>query len=138
MTGFLQWNVCSCKRTIIKTIATSLIAPAILEETFFRVLLLPHPSTNISLDSYIVWAGFSLFLFVIYHPLNALTFFPQGRETFFDPAFLCLAASLGIICTTTYWQTGSLWLPALIHWFSVNIWLLCFGGLTRLKTNGLV
>jgi predicted Abi (CAAX) family protease len=80
-----------------------------------------------------VWATLSLFLFVIYHPLNALTFFSQGRETFFDPIFLCLAAGLGIICTITYYQTGSLWLPVLIHWLVVVVWLLCFDGLTKLK-----
>lgn len=135
MTGFLRWDVCRSTRTIIKTVAIALIAPAILEEIFFRVWLLPYPHDNISTNSYIAWAVFSLLLFIIYHPLNALTFYPQGRKTFFNPVFLSLAASLGIICTITYWQTGSLWLPALIHWLAVVIWLLCFSGLTRLKID---
>ncbi|MBE9043679.1 CPBP family intramembrane metalloprotease [Pleurocapsales cyanobacterium LEGE 10410] len=138
MTGFLHWDVCQEKRTIVKTIATTLIAPAFLEETFFRALLLPYPSDKIALDSYIAWATFSLLLFIIYHPLNALTFFSQGRATFFNPVFLGLATSLGIICTTAYWQTGSLWLPVIIHWLTVVIWLLCFSGLTRLKINSLI
>jgi predicted Abi (CAAX) family protease len=133
VTSFLQWNPCTRLSTIVRIIITSLIAPACLEEILFRVWLLPDPGENISLITYIAWATLSLFLFVIYHPFNALTFFPQGRETFFDPVFLCLAAGLGIICTIAYYQTGSLWLPVLIHWLTVVIWLLCFDGLTKLK-----
>lgn len=133
VTSFLQWNLCTSLTTIARIIVTSLIAPAFLEEILFRVWLLPYPGDNISLHTYLTWGTLSLFLFVIYHPLNALTFFPQGRDTFFDPIFLCLAAGLGIICTIVYYQTGSLWLPVLIHWLTVVIWLVCFDGLTKLK-----
>ncbi|MEL6500374.1 MAG: CPBP family glutamic-type intramembrane protease, partial [Cyanobacteria bacterium J06623_1] len=101
--------------------------------------------------SYLLWSGFSLLLFVIYHPLNALTFFPQGKETFFDPIFLSLAGILGLTCAIAYQQTGSLWLPVAIHqrsqqapsfyggvicdWLAVVFWLLCFDGLHRLKMD---
>jgi predicted Abi (CAAX) family protease len=131
--GFLQWNLCRSLTTIVKITVTSFVAPALLEETVFRGLLLLNPGDAFLFSTYIFWAILSLFLFVVYHPLNALTFFPQGRKTFFDPIFLSLAAGLGIICTITYYQTGSLWFPVIVHWLTVVIWLLCFDGLTKLK-----
>ena len=72
---------------------------------------------------------------MIYHPVNALTFFPQGREIFFNPIFLSLATALGIACTVTYWQTGSLWIPVLIHWLAVVVWLVYFGGLKKVGSR---
>ncbi|MEM6614884.1 MAG: CPBP family glutamic-type intramembrane protease, partial [Cyanobacteria bacterium P01_C01_bin.72] len=134
-TGFLRWNPCKSGKVIARVVVTSLFAPAILEELFFRVLLLPDPATKISSTSYWLWSGFSLLLFVIYHPLNALTFFPQGKSTFFAPIFLCLAAILGLTCAIAYQQTGSIWLPVLIHWLAVVGWLLFFDGLRRLEMN---
>ena len=131
-TGFLHWDLCRSKKTIVRVMATSFITPAILEELFFRVILLPYPSSKIAPKLYFIESVFSLCLFVIYHPLNAITFFPQGRKTFFNPIFLILATALGIVCTLSYWQTGSLWLPVSIHWLSVVLWLLCFGGLNQL------
>ncbi|MEL6927869.1 MAG: CPBP family glutamic-type intramembrane protease [Cyanobacteria bacterium J06600_6] len=114
---------------------TSFIAPALLEETFFRALLLPHPASNTSSTNYLLWSLISLLLFIVYHPLNAMTAFPQGKPTFFDARFLILATALGIACTTTYWQTGSIWLPIIIHWLTVVLWLSCFGGLDKLGFN---
>jgi len=46
--------------------------------------------------------------FVVYHPLNALTFYPVGRSTFMNPVFLLLAAILGVACSIAYLQSGSL------------------------------
>ena len=134
MFGFLDWNPCRSKRVIVRVVVTSLFAPAILEELAFRVLLLPYPSSQLSMSD-LRWSMFSLLLFVIYHPLNALTFFPQGKQTFFEPLFLGLATILGITCTVVYYQSGSLWLPVLIHWLAVVLWLLCFNGLQQLYLN---
>ena len=134
LSGFLKWNPCRSNRVIVRVVVTSLLAPAILEELAFRVLLLPYPSSQLSMSN-LRWSIFSLLLFVIYHPINALTFFPQGKETFFKPVFLGLAAILGIACTIVYYQSGSLWLPVLIHWLTVVLWLLCFDGLGRLHFN---
>ena len=130
-TQFLSWKP-QPVIAVFRIIITSLVAPAILEELFFRVLLLPYPF-DVSLKTYLWRSLLSLFLFIIYHPLNALTFFPQGRKVFFDRIFLILAASLGIVCTTTYWQTGSIWLPISIHWVTVAVWLSYFGGLNKLN-----
>ncbi|NEO91379.1 MAG: CPBP family intramembrane metalloprotease [Moorea sp. SIO3G5] len=118
-----------------KIMITALFTPAILEEIFFRVLLLPHPSENPSLISIYAWSTVSLVIFVIYHPLNAITFYPAARETFFQPMFLFLATLLGIICTIAYLQSGSIWTAVVIHWLFVVIWLIGLGGKSRLLYN---
>ena len=130
---FFEFELQFSRKVAIKIITTSLIAPAILEELFFRVLLLPSSQENIGLNDLFFQSIISLFLFIIYHPLNAMIFFPAGRKTFFDPVFLSLAALLGLVCTITYLQSGSIWLPVFIHWLMVIIWLLCLGGLKKLK-----
>lgn len=133
-TRFLSWKPQPIA-TVVRVTITCLFAPAILEELFFRVLLLPYPFET-SFKSYLLRSALSLFLFIVYHPLNASTFFPQGRKVFFDRIFLVLAASLGIVCTITYWQTGSIWLPVLIHWITVAVWLSCLGGSDKLNYVG--
>ena len=130
-TGFLVWRPQS-GLAIARIMVTSLIAPAIVEELFFRVILLPTPTGSLPFETYLVRSWFSLCLFIIYHPLNAITFFPQGRIAFFNPVFLTLATALGIICTWSYWYTGSLWLPVIVHWLTVVLWLSCFGGSEKL------
>ncbi|NEO84337.1 MAG: CPBP family intramembrane metalloprotease [Spirulina sp. SIO3F2] len=107
----------------LKLILGTLFLPALAEEIIFRVLLLPHPSETIRLRIVLLWIGMSLGLFMVYHPLNALTLFPHGNPTFFQPVFLSLAGLLGFACTMLYRQTGSLWTIVLVHWFVVVIWL---------------
>jgi predicted Abi (CAAX) family protease len=74
-------------------------------------------------------------LFVLYHPLNALTFYKAGNPTFFDRRFLTLAAFLGVTCTITYWLTCSVLLIAMIHWLVVWIWLRNMGGWQRISAS---
>ncbi|MEH2111478.1 CPBP family glutamic-type intramembrane protease [Nostoc sp.] len=116
-----------------------LFLPAIVEELFFRVFLLPHPSEITNWFRWVLWAIASLLLFVLYHPLNAKTSFKAGITTFYDPVFLVLAAFLGIICTAAYILTGSLFVIVLIHWVVVVVWLIVFGGIRKLenKSKGL-
>ena len=102
--------------------------PALLEETVFRVLLLPHPMEpvlNIKrwLLSLISWFGFMAYHL---HPFTPLFF----RE----PAFLVGAGSIGIICTISYLKSGSAWVPITLHWLIVVVWLLLFGGLEKFQT----
>lgn len=134
-TKFLHWNLLRSHQIIIKILLTSLFTPAILEEIFFRVLLLPHPTEKTSIVTLSFWTLISLILFVIYHPINAITFFPAGRKTFFEPVFLGCAALLGLICTIAYENSGSLWLAAFIHWLVVIIWLIFLGGYDRLRSS---
>jgi len=110
----------------------SLIMPALVEELLFRCLLIPHPQEGVWWVTVLLWSGFSLILFVLYHPLNARTFYKAGNPTFFNPTFLTLATLLGMICTYTYLFTGSIWPGTIIHWLVVAIWLLYLGGQERL------
>jgi predicted Abi (CAAX) family protease len=80
-----------------------------------------------------LWAIGALGLFVLYHPLHALTFYRAGNPTFFDRRFLMLAAGLGVTCTVTYALTSSLLLITLIHWVVVWVWLSRLGGMARLS-----
>jgi predicted Abi (CAAX) family protease len=133
--GFLQWSSPKSSTPVTRILLTSLFAPAILEEIFFRVLLLPHRNEKASVISLCISIAISLVLFVVYHPLNALTFFPAGRKTFFKPIFLFLATCLGISCTIAYLHSGSLWVATFVHWVIVIVWLLFFGGYDRLKKD---
>lgn len=118
--------------TQIVVILAVFLSPGFTEEIFFRVLLLPHPSENTSWETQF-WMGLlSLTLFIVYHPLNAYTFFPAGRQVFLQPAFLLLATLLGILCTITYLASGSFWLPVFAHWLIVVVWLLFLGGYGKL------
>jgi predicted Abi (CAAX) family protease len=113
---FLQIEVLRASwQTITGIITTSLVMPAVTEELFFRVLLLPQTTENLSTSALWIWLCISLSLFILYHPLNALSFALRGVETFSNSVFLVLAALLGVICSLAYIQSGSLWTPAMIH-----------------------
>lgn len=130
---FLQVEVLSASwTTIVGILATALLMPAVTEELFFRVLLLPRSTENVSASALWLWGCISLVLFIAYHPLNALSFFPRGLKTFFNWIFLLLAALLGIVCTLAYLQSGSLWTPVVIHWLVVVVWLILLGGYRKL------
>jgi predicted Abi (CAAX) family protease len=130
--GFLKIDVQTSQRTIVGVLIGCLLSPGISEEIFFRVLILPHPEENASGLVLWLWGGASLALFVVYHPLNALTFYPVGRSTFMNPVFLLLAAVLGVACSIAYLQSGSIWPAVAIHWLTVTVWLLLLGGYRRL------
>jgi predicted Abi (CAAX) family protease len=133
--GFLKFEpIAISYRSIIEIIAICFATPAIAEELFFRVLLLPHFTEKVSRSSQLVWAGVSLIAFIAYHPLNGMTFFPAGLETFKNPIFLLLAALLGIVCTLAYLPSGSLWASVVLHWLVVITWLLLLGGYSLLNS----
>lgn len=113
--------------------ARVLLVPALLEEGFWRVLLLPHP-TEIMSDRKRWRMGLPVLgLFVVIHPLNAMTLYPLAFDTFTDPIFLLAAALLGLVCTIAYWQSGSWWVVAAMHWLVVLVWLLFLGGYSALR-----
>ncbi len=133
--GFLQTQAWNARRGAKIRLAIKLFfLPALLEELAFRVLLLPAAQATTS-ALWFGWAIGSLVLFVLYHPLNALTLYKAGNPTFFDRRFLVLAALLGLTCTVTYAVTHSLLLITLIHWIVVVVWLLQFGGMARLEAT---
>lgn len=141
-TGFLRIDrqFGSLNRSLgrnIRSLIQLLFLPAISEEIVFRLLLIPHPiETAISGDIYL-WIAISLVLFIIYHPVNALTFYQQGLPIFLDWRFLTLTGLLGLVCTIAYLQTGSIWTAIVIHWLVVVAWLKVFGGDRLLKIGHL-
>jgi predicted Abi (CAAX) family protease len=102
--------------------------PALVEELLFRLLLIPHPIETAIFADIFKWSIISLVAFVIYHPLNALTFYPAGKPTFWDWRFLTLAGLLGAVCSIAYYNTGSIWPSILIHWIVVVSWIKLLGG----------
>lgn len=133
--GFLQlkiWSANYTEKSLL--ILRCLFLPAISEELFFRVLLIPHPIEITNWLIWALWALLSLILFIIYHPINASTFFKQAYETFFNRIFLCLATLLGIACTIAYVLTGSLFVIVMIHWIVVVVWLMAFAGMKKLNS----
>ncbi len=133
--GFVSVEVQTSRRIVAGVAIASLFFPGITEELFFRVLLLPHPAENAAPQAVGLWFWSSLALFVLYHPLNAFTFFPRGRKTFVNPVFLFSAALLGAVCALVYLQTGSIWPSVAIHWAVVVAWLLLFGGYEKLYSS---
>lgn len=114
-----------------------LVMPALVEELVFRVLLLPYPGAGVTPQRWVAWAGFSLIVFVIYHPVNAKTFYRPGNPTFLQPPFLLLTGLLGIACTIAYWLTRSLLTITVIHWVVVMVWLMLLGGMAKLHPDDL-
>ncbi len=122
-------------KELFQGLVVAFFTPALIEELIFRVFLLPHPTEKVSIIVWCLWAALSLFLFIIYHPINALTFHPQGNPTFMTPIFLTLAGILGLGCTVAYQLTGCLWVAVIIHWAVVVIWQYWLGGKEKLYGN---
>lgn len=109
-----------------------LLFPAIIEEGIWRVALLPHKTEPIR-DRQRWLIGIPvLALFVLMHPLNGLTLHTAALSTFTNPYFLSLTTLLGFICMLAYWRSGSWWVPTVIHWAIVVVWLLGFGGYAQI------
>ncbi|HXC74430.1 MAG TPA: CPBP family glutamic-type intramembrane protease [Sphingomicrobium sp.] len=108
--------------TSIGLAATLFVAPALGEELVFRGLIIPrdHPSAR--------WIILAAALFVLWHPLQAVTIGPAWSGAFLDPWFLGAVAVLGTALGRIYAATKSLWPPILVHWFVVASWKLFLGG----------
>jgi predicted Abi (CAAX) family protease len=115
-------------RTNIRSIIQLFFLPALVEEVGFRLLLIPHPIETARSSDIYLWSIGSLILFIIYHPLNARTFYQLGNPTFMDWRFLLLTGLLGLVCSIAYLITGSIWSAVVIHWLVVGLWLKLFGG----------
>ncbi|MEO1070424.1 MAG: CPBP family glutamic-type intramembrane protease, partial [Cyanobacteria bacterium J06638_6] len=106
--------------------------PALVEETIFRVLLLPHPVEGVPGAQWLFWAVVSTGLFVLFHWVLGQTLRRTMQDTLCDRRFLTLAGLLGLVLAILYRITGSLWLIADIHWIVVVFWLYGLGGRDRL------
>jgi predicted Abi (CAAX) family protease len=104
------------------------VFPSFLEEAFFRGILIPNNAKDKGKQSIIFITLVSAVLFVLWHPLNALTVNPGAREIFLNPNFLFIVFCLGLVCSLSYIYSRSLWVPVIIHWFTVFFWVFFLGG----------
>nr|VFK60146.1 MAG: CAAX protease self-immunity [Candidatus Kentron sp. TUN]VFK63549.1 MAG: CAAX protease self-immunity [Candidatus Kentron sp. TUN]VFK69405.1 MAG: CAAX protease self-immunity [Candidatus Kentron sp. TUN] len=104
------------------------IFPALLEEVVFRGMLIPLDTKYRGPKRILGFTLLSTILFVIWHPLNALTINPGGREWFLDMDFLLIVAALGATCGYTYIHSRSIRVPIAIHWLTVMVWVFFLGG----------
>jgi predicted Abi (CAAX) family protease len=107
---------------------TLLLFPSIPEELFFRGLLIPRNAIDLPWERSVAYVVFSAFAFTIWHPLNALTINPSAQEFFLNFYFLIIVFLLGIGCGLSYLLSQSIWVPVLIHWLTVVVWVLFLGG----------
>jgi predicted Abi (CAAX) family protease len=104
------------------------IFPSFLEESIFRGLLIPNNARERGTKYIIRVTLVSSAIFVLWHPLNALTINPAAKAVFLNPYFLLIAFLLGIATAMSYIYSKSLWAPVIIHWLTVVVWVLFLGG----------
>jgi len=105
------------------------VFPSLLEELFFRGILIPRnvlQTRGAARSVRIILL--STLAFVLWHPLNALAFNHSAIPLFTDPWFLVIVAVLGMTCGYGYVVSQSIWVPIIIHWATVVIWVLFLGG----------
>ncbi len=66
--------------------------------------------------------GLSLGAFVLWHPLQVALELPSANPAFSQPAFLAVAAMLGVACTISRIRSGSIWPAVVIHWGIAVLW----------------
>lgn len=125
--GLLRFELISAKFAPL-LLVTLLVFPVLPEEAFFRGVLIPRNTIERGRARSICVIAGSTLLFVLWHPLNALTINPSAPPVFLDPAFLSITAALGVTCGYGYLVSKSLWVPVLIHWTTVVVWVLFLGG----------
>jgi predicted Abi (CAAX) family protease len=108
--------------TLAQLGVTLLVAPALGEELLFRAALIPRRAPRVR------WIALSVALFVLWHPLQALTFGPPWAVSFLDPWFLAATALLGLALARIYVASGSLWPCVITHWLVVLAWKAFLGG----------
>ncbi|XOZ34438.1 type II CAAX prenyl endopeptidase Rce1 family protein [Halomonadaceae bacterium KBTZ08] len=107
---------------------TLLVFPSLLEEAFFRGILIPRNIRQAGAPRATGAVAISTIVFVAWHPINALAFNHSAIPLFLDPWFLLIVAALGATCGYSYVISRSIWPPVLIHWATVTVWVLFLGG----------
>lgn len=107
---------------------TLFVFPSLLEEAFFRGVLIPRNVLDSGAARAAVAVAVSTVVFVAWHPVNALAFNHAAIPLFLGPWFLLIVAALGVTCGWGYVLSRSLWVPVLIHWVAVVVWVFFLGG----------
>lgn len=129
LTGFLKISLLHANTVRMIILPFSLFSmPSFLEEILFRALLLPHKTRKYSIGKNVFFSLLSILAFIVWHPVNALTINHAAYPFFTNPAFLILAAFMAVACTITYLKSGSIWIPVIIHWVTVFVWVFFLGG----------
>jgi predicted Abi (CAAX) family protease len=120
---------------------SAFVFPSLVEELFWRGMLLPHPSQFPNVcpsSSWIFHAGMVLMIHVATHPVVGWTVWPRGRNVFDDPRFLCLATIVLAGATTSYFVSGgSVWAATFTHGLPLAFWRDFFGGEAKLLHGSL-
>lgn len=111
---------------------TLFIFPSLLEEVFFRGILIPNNAAAQNKRRIAAYIAISTAAFVLWHPVNALTINTTAADLFMNPAFLSIVALLSITCSVSYVLSRSLWTPIIIHWLTVVVWVIFLGGRNKL------
>ncbi len=104
-----------------------LIQPSLFEEFIYRGILLPRSLMSAGPKKQFLAVTASTGLFVAVHPIAAKLVGTTG-DFFLNPWMLVVVAVLGYATGYAYLRSGSLRAPILIHWATVVIWNLFFGG----------
>ena len=126
-TGLIRFELISARLAPL-LLVTLFVFPSLLEEAFFRGVLIPRDTLERGRARTAIAIGWSTLLFVAWHPFNAATINPSHPAIFFDPVFLFITAALGVTCGYGYVVSKSLWMPVLIHWATVIVWVFFLGG----------
>nr|VFJ67578.1 MAG: CAAX protease self-immunity [Candidatus Kentron sp. FW] len=102
--------------------------PSLLEEIIFRGFIIPIDAKEKKWRKKSSYILLSTALFVLWHPFNALTVNQGAREYFLDIRFLFVVTLLGLVCSYTYIHSKSIWVPTIIHWLTVVVWVFLLGG----------
>ncbi|MHC4119094.1 MAG: CPBP family glutamic-type intramembrane protease [Planctomycetota bacterium] len=111
---------------------TLFVFPSLLEEAFFRGVLIPNDAAGKTKPRITAYIAISTAAFVLWHPATALTINKTAAAVFLDPAFLVIVTLLGITCSISYVISRCLWTPIIIHWLTVVVWVIFLGGRNKL------
>jgi len=125
--GLLQFEPLYSKITPILPF-TLFVFPSLLEEMFFRGVLIPRRILESGRKRATNAVVISTLAFVAWHPANALAFNHAAIPLFLNPWFLFIVGALGITCGYGYVVSKSIWVPVIIHWATVTVWVLFLGG----------
>lgn len=104
------------------------VFPSLLEEAFFRGVLIPRHVLTAGHKKAAWSVVTSTLIFIAWHPFNALAFNPTAIPLFLDPWFLVIVGAMGLTCGYAYVLSRSIWVPVIIHWAAVTVWVLFLGG----------
>ncbi len=116
----------------IRILISRFLFPCFAEELLFRVLILPGKNNHASITTQLVLVVLSITVYVASHPLNVILFYKRALKIFTNPFFLLSTSVLGISCTVTYIESGSIWTAVILHWIIVVTWLIVLGGYSKL------